>query len=179
MEKLTNEKKVASAAKTDEKKVAVKDAAVAAGKSDVQENEKAVAKDAEKEAEFKQRKAEAAKRFAEKQKQRKQELLAAAKEIVANPAYSQLSDATKKVIQDLLNPTTSSGSAGAAFLNKVFGDSPKVGDSVTLLDYMKRTLKGKAELDKRIKEWKEKGIIIKVEEKPNQFETLYTIESLA
>lgn len=178
MEKLTNEKKVASAAKTDEKKVAVKDAAVA-GKSDVQENEKAAVKDAEKEAEFKQRKAEAAKRFAEKQKQRKQELLAAAKEIVANPAYSQLSDATKKVIQDLLNPTTSSGSAGAAFLNKVFGDSPKVGDSVTLLDYMKRTLKGKAELDKRIKEWKEKGIVIKVEEKPNQFETLYTIEALA
>lgn len=176
MEKLTNEKKVASAAKTDEKKVA---SVAVAGKSDVQENEKAAAKDAEKEAEFKQRKAEAAKRFAEKQKQRKAELLAAAKEIVANPAYAQLSDATKKVIQDLLNPTTSSGSAGVAFLNKVFGDSPKVGDSVTLLDYMKRTLKGKAELDKRIKEWKEKGIVIKVEEKPNQFETLYTIEALA
>lgn len=173
MEKLTNEKKVASAAKTDEKKVA------SAATSEVQVNEKEAAKDAAKEAEFKQRKQEAAKRFAEKQKQRKQELLEAAKEIVASPAYVQLSEQTKKTIQQWLNSTTSSGSAGTAFLNKVFGDSPKVGDSVTLLDYMKRTLKGKAELDKRIKEWKEKGIVIKVEEKPNQFETLYTIEALA
>ena len=60
-----------------------------------------------------------------------------------------------------MNPVTRSGGTGTSFFNTVFGATPKVGDSVKLIDYMQKTLEGKAKLDKYVKEWNEKGIVVK------------------
>ena len=71
------------------------------------------------------------------------------------------------------------GNGGTSFFNKVFGDSPKVGDKITLLDYMKKTLKAKADLDKAVKGWAEKGIVVEFKDAANKLEATYTIVKLA
>lgn len=144
-----------------------------------QTNEKAVAKSAEDQAAFKAKKAEAAKRFAENQKARKEALVKAAHELADKKILEKLTPESQKFFNDILNPAKSSGFGGTSFFNKVFGDNPKVGDSINVLDYLKKTMKSKADLDKRVKEWAEKGITVEVKEAANPLETTYTITKLA
>ena len=100
-----------------------------------QKNEHAANKDAE----FKAKKAAAAKAFAERQKERKENLIKFAKEVVANKGFESLSADAKKFFNDCANPVVrTAGGSNQSFINKVFGDAPKVGDSITLLDYMKK-----------------------------------------
>lgn len=159
-----------------EKVVQVKQAEV---KGQVQKNEAAVAKKAELTAEQKAKKNEAAKRHTEKVKNLREQAVEAAKEL-------------KQAIKD--NPNVKFGAklvawadavlaapaagGGQSFFNKVFGDNPKVGDKITLMDYMKKTLKGKADFDAYVKKWAEKGIIVKFDAGANMFESTYTIEKL-
>ena len=137
--------------------------------------------DAKKEAEFKARKAAAAKAFAERQAALKADRAEAIKELKA------LADA-KKINLDTMPKTKAwieketavrTGNGGTSFFNKVFGDSPKVGDKITLLDYMKKTLKAKADLDKAVKGWAEKGIVVEFKDAANMLEATYTIVKLA
>ena len=137
--------------------------------------------DAKKEAEFKARKAAAAKAFAERQAALKVDRAEAIKELKA------LADA-KKINLDTMPKTKAwieketavhTGNGGTPFFNKVFGDSPKVGDKITLLDYMKKTLKAKADLDKAVKGWAEKGTIVEFKDAANMLEATYTIVKLA
>ncbi len=137
--------------------------------------------DAKKEAEFKARKAAAAKAFSERQAALKVDRAEAIKELKA------LADA-KKINLDTMPKTKAwieketavrTGNGGASFFNKVFGDSPKVGDKITLLDYMKKTLKAKADLDKAVKGWAEKGIVVEFKDAANMLEATYTIVKLA
>lgn len=137
--------------------------------------------DAKKEAEFKARKAAAAKAFSERQAALKADRAEAIKELKA------LADA-KKINLDTMPKTKAwieketavrAGNGGTSFFNKVFGDSPKVGDKITLLDYMKKTLKAKADLDKAVKGWAEKGIIVEFKDAANMLEATYTIVKLA
>lgn len=140
-----------------------------------QKNEHAADKDAE----FKAKKAAAAKAFAERQKERKENLVKFAKEVIANKGFESLSAEAKKFFNDCANPVVrTSGSSNQSFINKVFGDSPKVGDSITLLDYMKKTFKSKADLDKAVKLWAEKGIVVEFKAAANQLESTYTIKAL-
>ncbi|MBR6135561.1 MAG: hypothetical protein IKQ22_03655 [Clostridia bacterium] len=140
----------------------------------VQKNEHTAKDDAA----FKAKKAEAAKRFAENQKARKEGVKKLAEELKAKNLIEKLSPENQKIIEDILNPATRSGFGGQSFFNKVFGDSPKVGDSITLLDYMKKTLQAKGKLDKAVKDWAEKGIVVEFTEKPNQLESVYTIKKM-
>ena len=140
-----------------------------------QKNEHAANKDAE----FKAKKAAAAKAFAERQKERKENLVKFAKEVIANKGFESLSAEAKKFFNDCANPVVrTSGSSNQSFINKVFGDTPKVGDSITLLDYMKKTFKSKADLDKAVKLWAEKGIVVEFKAAANQLESTYTIKAL-
>lgn len=134
---------------------------------------------ADKTAEFKAKKAAAAKAFAERQKERKENLIKFAKEVLANKGFETLSAEAKKFFNDCANPVvrTASGST-QSFINKVFGESPKVGDSITLLEYMKKTFKSKADLDKAVKLWAEKGIVVEFKAAANQLESTYTIKAL-
>ena len=59
------------------------------------------------------------------------------------------------------------------------GDSPKVGDSITLLEYMKKTMKSKADFDRYVKIWAEKGTVIEFKSAANMLEATYTIKALA
>ena len=98
-----------------------------------QKNEHAADKDAD----FKAKKAAAAKAFAERQKERKENLVKFAKEVIANKGFESLSAEAKKFFNDCANPVVrTAGGSNQSFINKVFGDTPKVGDSITLLDYM-------------------------------------------
>lgn len=137
--------------------------------------------DPKKEAEFKARKAAAAKAFSERQAALKVDRAEAIKELKA------LADA-KKINLDTMPKTKAwieketavrTGNGGTSFFNKVFGDSPKVGDKITLLDYMKKTLKAKADLDKAVKGWAEKGIVVEFKDAANMLEATYTIVKLA
>ena len=140
-----------------------------------QKNEHAADKDAA----FKAKKAAAAKAFAERQKERKENLVKFAKEVIANKGFESLSAEAKKFFNDCANPVVRpSGSSNQSFINKVFGDTPKVGDSITLLDYMKKTFKSKADLDKAVKLWAEKGIVVEFKAAANQLESTYTIKTL-
>lgn len=134
---------------------------------------------AEKDAEFKAKKAAAAKRFSEKQKERKASLEKLAKEVVDKKLLDKLAPETQKFINDILNPAKTGGFGGQSFFNKVFGDDPKVGDKITLLDYMKKTLQAKGKIDKAIKDWAEKGIIVEFKAAANQLESTYEIKKLA
>ena len=144
---------------------------------EAQKNEHAANKDAE----FKAKKAAAAKAFAERQAALKVDRAEAIKELKA------LADA-KKINLDTMPKTKAwieketavrTGNGGVSFFNKVFGDSPKVGDKITLLDYMKKTLKAKADLDKAVKSWAEKGIVVEFKDAANKLEATYTIVKLA
>lgn len=140
-----------------------------------QKNEHAADKDAA----FKAKKAEAAKAFAARQKERKENLVKFAKEVIANKGFESLSAEAKKFFNDCANPVVrTAGNSNQSFINKVFGDLPKVGDSITLLDYMKKTFKSKADLDKAVKLWAEKGIVVEFKAAANQLESTYTIKAL-
>lgn len=93
-----------------------------------QKNEHAANKDVE----FKAKKAAAAKAFAERQKERKENLVKFAKEVVANKGFESLSPDAKKFFSECANPVVrTAGGSNQSFINKVFGDAPKVGDSIT------------------------------------------------
>lgn len=142
-----------------------------------QKNEHAADKDAE----FKAKKAAAAKAFAERQKERKAAIVENAKKLIDLDAKGtiKLPEDLKKFYSELANPVVrTAGGSTSSFINKVFGDEPKVGDSITLLDYMKKTLKSKADLDKAVKLWNEKGIVVEFKAAANQLESTYTIKAL-
>lgn len=138
---------------------------------------------AEKDAEFKAKKAAAAKAFAERQKQKKEDAVKHAKAIlegVEEGTIKGISEDTIKFLQGVANPVKTGGfGGGQSFFNKVFGDDPKVGDKITLLDYMKKTLQAKGKIDKAIKDWAEKGIIVEYKAAANQLESTYEIKKLA
>lgn len=148
-------------------------------KKPVQDNEHSAAKDAE----FKAKKAAAAKAFADRQKKAKEDLLKFAKEITALVEKNPNTGLSKEAIEFFkarANPVVrGSGSTRVDFFAKVFGEEPKVGQSITLIDYMKKTLQSKAQLDKQVKAWAEKGIIVEFKTAANPLDSTYTIKKLA
>lgn len=141
-----------------------------------QTNDHAAAKDAAKDAEFKAKKAAAAKAFNERQAEKKANLVKFSKELIAKNLLDKVSPECKKFFEDCANPTVQRSGNGSSFFNKVFGDAPKAGDKITLLDYMKKTLKAKADLDKAVKGWAEKGIVVEFkEDSANLLNSTYTV----
>lgn len=140
-------------------------------------------KDVAKTEEFKAKKREAAKRCAEKKAKAKEENIARAKEALDILEKYKLQDKVNPEfvawLKGLANPTITRAASGTSFLNKVFGDSPKVGDKITLMDFMKKTMQGKSQFDKQVKALAEKGIIIEYKAAANMLEATYTITKLA
>ena len=143
----------------------------------VQPNEHA----ADKEAEFKAKKAAAAKAWKERKNQE-----AAARKETATKLIKYLSDKKielpaefSKLLNDIANPTSHvSGGTGSLF-EKLFGASPKAGDKVTLMEVFQKSYKSKAEIDRYVKSWAEKGIVVEFKPAANMLESTYTIVKLA
>ena len=148
-----------------------------------QTNEKATADEAKKAADFKAKKAEAAKRFAENQKKRKEDLVTYSKKLMDLHTAKKINlpEDVATFFGNIANPPVKAASASrAGFFEKVFGNEAKVGDSITLLDYMKKTLQAKGQLDKAVKQWAEKGTIVEfVEDKGQPFNSKYVIKAIA
>ena len=164
-------------------KVSVEPGAAKEAAAKTQVNEHAAKEAAAKEAAFKAKKAAAAKAFAERQAALKNDRIEAIKELKAlvdaNKINLDTMPKTKAWIEKETTVRTSGGS-GNNFFNRVFGDSPKGGDKITLIDYMKKTLKAKADLDKYCKQWAEKGTVVEFKDNPaNMLESTYTIVKLA
>lgn len=67
----------------------------------------------------------------------------------------------------------------ASLFTKIFGNTPKVGDKITLKDFMEKTFKGKSQLEYYInKRWAEKGIVIETTPADDPRNITYTIKAL-
>lgn len=144
-----------------------------------QVNAHAAAVDAKKDEAFKAKKAEQAKAFAERQKQKKEDLIKFAKELADKGILDKLSPEAKKFFTEAANPTRSGSSAKSEIFSKMFGDNPKVGDSINLMNVFQKTFKSKAEIDRYVKTWAEKGTVVEFKAAANMLESTYTIKSLA
>lgn len=61
----------------------------------------------------------------------------------------------------------------------LFGASPKVGQSITLMEAFQKSMKGKAQIDHFLeKKWKPAGIIVEYEANPEQLNSKYIIKAL-
>jgi hypothetical protein len=61
----------------------------------------------------------------------------------------------------------------------LFGESAKVGDSLTLEQVFNKTYKGKSTMDVWLKRWEEKGIVVSFEANADKFlESKYIIKAL-
>lgn len=134
--------------------------------------------------EFKQKKREAAQRFKERRAAEKEErraLSASLMEYLKNEGFwDQLSDEHKNFLQGMCSAATAQHNNNNSLFNKIFGDNPQVGDTVTLREAFERTLKGKNNIDFYVKKWLEKGIVVSFEENTeNLMESVYKIDSLA
>lgn len=136
---------------------------------------------AEKIAELKAKKKEAAKAW----KERKDKEAAANKETAAkfikylSDKKVELPEEFSKLLNDIANPAKhASGGTGSLF-EKLFGTSPKAGDKVTLMEVFQKSYKSKAEVDRYVKIWAEKGIIVEFKAAANMLESTYTIAKLA
>lgn len=146
-----------------------------------QANEHAAAVDAEKLAKFKEQKKAAAKAWKERKDKEAADRVENAKKLIdfLGNKKVELPSELASFLSGLANPVVHSNGGGNSLFNKIFGDSPKVGDSVTLMDYMKKTLKSKADLDRYCKIWAEKGTILEFKPAANMLESTYTIKALA
>lgn len=144
-------------------------------------NGTAKAVDKKNDAEFKAKKAEAAKKCIERKKERAAAIVEEAKWLISQVEAKKINLPEDRLNfwKGVANPTIAHSAGGSTLLNKAFGDAPKVGDSVTLLDFMKKTMKSKSEMDRFVKKAAEKGIVIEFTQKPNMLESTYTIKKLA
>ena len=80
---------------------------------------------------------------------------------------------------DLLNDLVTPVKPVKGSISDLFGVDYKVGSSITLGDYIRKTLNGRRELNNKIKQWEKKGIKISVtKDDNNELNTKYTIAVL-
>ena len=138
----------------------------------------------EKSEKFKEMKREAAKRFKEKRAAERNAMFEHGKKLYEvlkdKPEFNELDEETRKWLESLANPQAAGGFNNVSVFSKLFGDTPSVGQSITLIDAMTKTLKGKADLNKLTKKWaEEKGIIVTFNANADDiFQSTYVIEKL-
>ena len=97
-----------------------------------------------------------------------------------NSKKVELPEEFKTLLNDIANPKKPAHSSGSGLFNKIFGDNPKVGDKVTLMEVFQKTFKSRGEIDRAVKTWAEKGIVVEFKESAgNMINSTYTIVKLA
>lgn len=136
------------------------------------------------EAKFRESKKAAAQRFKERRAKEKEERVVKAKalsdELKNSGLWDKISADSQAFITGLANPSVANAFGGQeSTFHKLFGDNAVIGTSVTLVDAMNKTLKGKAQLDKDVKKWAEKGTIVSFKaDADNLLNSTYTIEQI-
>lgn len=143
-----------------------------------------VANDFDREARLKNSRRQASKKFAAKKKLQDVTISIGFerlhKELCDKGLLDSLSFESKEFINYMLTkkPNTKDPKQEKSIFNILFGDSPSVGDSITLKEAFEKTYKGKKTLDIWLKRWQEKGIIVSYKETTPLLESLYIIEAL-
>ena len=126
-------------------------------------------------------KAEAAKKFKERRAAEKAERIEKAKKFIEETKkagiWDKLSADAKSFIEGLANPVTVSGGSTSTF-NKIFGDNPKVGDSISLSAIFAKTLMGKSKVDAYVKKWAAEGTVVEFKQAANILDSTYVIKSI-
>lgn len=127
---------------------------------------------------LKAKKAESAKAWKEKKTAEKAKLQKVCADILAKHG-DKLTAEEKAALNAVANPTSNRGGSTSGLFEKIFGDSPKVGQSVTLMDIFQKTFKSKADIDRQVKIWAEKGIVVEYTANADTIKSTYTIKALA
>lgn len=142
---------------------------------ELQANENVAAKEADKKALRREQIRRAVARNSRKRKEFKQSTMRLVREIADAKLLPQFSQDSQDFIKRLLrNPAAREGT----LFNKVFGAEAKIGDSITLEEFMKKTLLAKSRLDGYLLRWKAQGIEIEVKTQEKILDTVYTITKI-
>jgi hypothetical protein len=136
---------------------------------------------------FKQKKLEALQRWKAKKataaKKAYEDALKLRDELVKAGLFDKLTPESKNYVLSLVKDPTekrASSFGGSSVFDLIFGDNPKVGDTVTLREAFDKTYKGKSTLDVWVRRWAERGQVVEVKvNKENMMATTYTIKQLA
>jgi hypothetical protein len=71
------------------------------------------------------------------------------------------------------------GNFGTPVFNKLFGDNPTVGKSVTVKDVFDLTFKGPGQMTEWLKKWAAKGDVVEFTSNADLMKATYTIKALA
>lgn len=137
--------------------------------------------EAEKLEKFKAQKREAAKRFKERRNEEKAARIEGAKKFIedmkAAGHWDEFTAEQKTFIESLVS--TPAARNNSSTFTKLFGDSPKVGDTISLTDVFNKTGKGYATINTLVKKWAKSGTIVKVTvDSQNILNTTYAIEAI-
>lgn len=138
-------------------------------------------KDADKDAKFKEMKNAAAKRFKERRAADKAAQIEKATKFVEHLKAAKLFDKLTPEDQTFITSLTVAKAPvqNGGLFTKIFGENPKVGDSVTLRGAFEATTKGKSTIDFYCKKWAEKGIVVAYKpDAADLFNSKYVIEKL-
>jgi len=81
--------------------------------------------------------------------------------------------------KDPAEKKASGGFGGPSVFSLLFGDSPTVGQKITLEEAFNKTYKGKSTLDLWVKRWADKGIVVECKiDSAKMLNTTYTITAL-
>ena len=120
---------------------------------------------------------------AKKQKAAYENALKLRDELVKAAMLDKLSATTKEFVLGLCKDPTEKAKGGGGFggpsvFSILFGEHPKVGDTLTLEQAFNKTYKGKSTLDLWVKRWAEKGIEVEFKQASKMLESTYTIKKL-
>lgn len=147
----------------------------------VQPNMHAANVEAKKMDDVRAKKAIAAKAFKERRAKEKAAQVDAVEKIlkIIETQNVKVPEDIMKVLDGIVNPVRAARSGGTAgIFAKMFGEDAKVGDKVTLMDVFKRTFKSKADIDRSVRAWAEKGIIVEFKQNPTMLESTYEIKKM-
>lgn len=133
-------------------------------------------------AKVKAAKSEAAKRFKERRAEEAKERVENAQKLIEQlknqKVWEKLSKEAHEFLESLATVKVNNSGNGGLF-QQLFGDNPKVGDSITLIDAFNKTFKGLAPLQKYCKVWAEKGTIVEFKQAAKMQDSTFTIKALA
>lgn len=129
---------------------------------------------------FKQMKKEAADRFKKKRAEEKAAAVEAAKSIINFLKVQNLWDGLAVEGQEWLSEIARpKATANQNMFKVLFGETPQVGDTITLAEAFQKTLKGKSNIDFYVKRWAAKGILVSYSQSnENLLDSTYKIETL-
>ena len=146
----------------------------------VQANQHAAEKKVLDAEEQRKKKAESAKAWKEKKDAEEKLKQETAKEFIKFLADKKIDVPEKfsKLLNDFAYKASRNSGSGNTIFNKLFGDTPKVGDSIELVEVFRRTYKSAAEINRLCKEWKAKGIEVEFEQASDNLKSKYVIKKI-